>query len=112
MANFAYADLDITTTTLLDAVNDSKIFQQQALSFTVNPSNPIINTNIANPAEFSIFNENNNKFLVFGRKLNEKFITLADIDVPDFIKERFTGFDEQIFRDDISSTSLRLAENS
>lgn len=63
-------------------------------------------------SEFSIFNENNNKFLVFGRKLNEKFITLADIDVPEFIKERFTGFDEQIFRDDISSTSLRLAENS
>ena len=62
--------------------------------------------------EFSIFNENNNKFLVFGRKLNDEFITLADIDVPDFIKERFTGFDEQIFRDDISSTSLRLAENS
>ena len=60
----------------------------------------------------NIFNENNNKFLVFGRKLNDKFITLADIDVPDFIKKRFTGFDEQIFRDDISSTSLRLAENS
>ena len=43
MANFAYADLDITTTTLLDAVNDSKIFQEQALSFTVNPSNVTVN---------------------------------------------------------------------
>ena len=39
MANFAYADLDITTTTLEDAVNDSKFGQVQALTFTVNPSN-------------------------------------------------------------------------
>ena len=39
MANFAYADLDITTTTLEDAVNDSKFAQVQALLFTVNPSN-------------------------------------------------------------------------
>tara|TARA_B100000212_G_scaffold34700_1_gene22533 strand:+ start:1994 stop:2236 length:243 start_codon:yes stop_codon:yes gene_type:complete len=39
MANFAYADLDITTTTLEDAVNDSKFGQIQALTFTVNPSN-------------------------------------------------------------------------
>ena len=31
MANFAYTDLDITTTTLLDVVNDSKFFQIQAL---------------------------------------------------------------------------------
>ena len=39
MANFAYADLDITTTTLEDEVNDSKFGQIQALTFTVNPSN-------------------------------------------------------------------------
>ena len=38
MANFAYADLDITTTTLEDAVNDSKFAQIQSLTFTVNPS--------------------------------------------------------------------------
>ena len=38
MANFAYADLDITTTTLEDAVNDSKFAQIQALTFTVNTS--------------------------------------------------------------------------
>ena len=42
MANFAYADLDITTTTLEDAVNDSKFGQVQALTFTVNPSNGTI----------------------------------------------------------------------
>ena len=39
MANFAYADLDITTTTLAEAVNDSKFAQIQSLTFTVNPSN-------------------------------------------------------------------------
>ena len=39
MANFPYADLDITTTTLEDAVNDSKFAQIQALTFTVNTSN-------------------------------------------------------------------------
>ena len=38
MANFAYADLDITTTTLEDAVNDSKFAQIQALTFTVKVS--------------------------------------------------------------------------
>jgi len=43
MANFAYADLDITTTTLEDAVNDSKFGQVQALLFTVNPSNGTVN---------------------------------------------------------------------
>ena len=43
MANFAYTDLDITTTTLLDLFNDSKFFQIQALSFTVNPSNLTVN---------------------------------------------------------------------
>jgi len=42
MANFAYADLDITTTTLEDAVNDSKFAQIQALTFTVNPSIPTV----------------------------------------------------------------------
>ena len=67
MANFAYTDLDITTTTLLDVVNDSKFFQIQALSFTVNPSNPIINTTVANPTEFGIFNETQPGFLT-GRR--------------------------------------------
>ena len=42
MANFAYTTLGITETTLVDAVNDSKIFQVQALSFTVNPSNVVV----------------------------------------------------------------------
>ena len=39
MANFAYSTLNVTTTTLEDAVNDAKHFKIQALTFTVNPSN-------------------------------------------------------------------------
>ena len=56
MANFAYTTLGVTQTALVDAVNDSKFGQPQALTFTVNPSNPIINTTVANPTEFGIFN--------------------------------------------------------
>ena len=67
MANFAYTVLGVTQTTLVDAVNDSKFGQSQALSFTVVPSNPIINTNVANPAEFSIFNDTQPGFLT-GRR--------------------------------------------
>lgn len=67
MANFAYADLDITTTTLLDAVNDSKIFQQQALSFTVNPSNVTVNIRNVSSAEFNIVNTTRPGFLT-GRR--------------------------------------------
>ena len=39
MANFAYTTLNITTTTLLDAVNDSKFGQIQSLTYTINPNN-------------------------------------------------------------------------
>ena len=67
MANFAYTVLGVTQTTLVDAVNDSKFGQSQALSFTVVPSNPIINTSVANPAEFSIFNDTQPGFLT-GRR--------------------------------------------
>ena len=44
--NGSYTDLGITQTALLDAVDDSKIFQIQALSPTVNPSN--VNVSIIN----------------------------------------------------------------
>ena len=39
MANFAYTTLGVTQTALVDAVNDSKFGQPQALTFTVNASN-------------------------------------------------------------------------
>ena len=55
MANFAYADLDITTTTLEDAVNDSKFAQIQALTFTVNPSNPTVSIGNGSTSDLNIF---------------------------------------------------------
>lgn len=62
-------------------------------------------------AQFDIFNKNNNKFLVFGRKYQDKFIELKDVQLPDSISSLFKGFGENIFREDISSSSIRL-ENS
>ena len=59
--------------------------------------------------ELEIFNENNNHFLVFGREYQGKFTTLSDVQLPDNISARFKGFDEEIFRKDISSTSIRLS---
>ena len=56
------------------------------------------------------FNDHNINFLVFGRKVNKTFISLRDIVIPENIKNRCTGFEEGSFRDDISSTELRLEE--
>ena len=66
MANFPYADLDITTTTLEDAVNDSKFAQIQALTFTVNPSNGTVNLNTTS-ANLDIFDSTRPGFLT-GRR--------------------------------------------
>jgi len=57
------------------------------------------------------FNDHNINFLVFGRKVNQKFISLEKIKIPEIISARCTGFEETIFRDDISSTELRLTKN-
>ena len=56
------------------------------------------------------FNDHNIHFLVFGRKVNDKFISLEDINIPSKIRSRCTGFNEGSFRDDISSTEIRLSE--
>ena len=66
MANFAYADLDITTTTLEDAVNDSKFAQIQALTFTVNPSIGTVNLSTTN-TNLDIFDSTRPGFLT-GRR--------------------------------------------
>ena len=58
-------------------------------------------------AEFDIFNQNKNQFLVFGRKYQNKFIELKDVQLPDPISGLFKGFGEDIFREDISSSSIR-----
>ena len=57
------------------------------------------------------FNDHNINFLVFGRKVGKKFVSLDKISVPDIIKDRCTGFEEKSFRDDISSTTLRLTKD-
>tara|TARA_B100001250_G_scaffold409984_2_gene435472 strand:+ start:618 stop:1724 length:1107 start_codon:yes stop_codon:yes gene_type:complete len=57
------------------------------------------------------FNDHNINFLVFGRKVDKRFVSLEQIKVPDIIKARCTGFEEASFRDDISSTELRLTKN-
>ena len=57
------------------------------------------------------FNDHNINFLVFGRKVNRKFVSLDGIKVPEIIRSRCTGFEEASFRDDISSTELRLIKN-
>ena len=66
MANFAYADLDITTTTLAEAVNDSKFAQIQALTFTVNPSNGTVSLSTTG-ANLDIFDSTRPGFLT-GRR--------------------------------------------
>ena len=57
--------------------------------------------------ELDIFNSNNNNFLVFGRETNGTFLTLGDLTIPVHIKNRFKQVDEESFRYDISSSSLR-----
>ena len=52
--NGSYTDLGITQTALLDAVDDSKIFQIQALSPTVNPSNIVVSIINVNASVFGI----------------------------------------------------------
>jgi hypothetical protein len=56
------------------------------------------------------FNDHNVHFLVFGRKVENRFVSLRDIAIPENISKRCTGFDEASFRDDISSTKLRLED--
>ena len=55
MANFAYTTLNITTTTLEDAVNDAKHFKIQALTFTLNPSNPTVSIGNGSTSDLNIF---------------------------------------------------------
>jgi len=62
--------------------------------------------------QFDIFNDNNINFLVFGRERSGRFVELKDVTIPEIIKDRFKGFAENIFRDDISSSDLRATENS
>ena len=67
MANFAFTTLGITQTTLVDAVDDSKIFQIQALSPTVNASNLIVSIENATASIFGI-NQSTRPGFLTGRR--------------------------------------------
>ena len=67
MANYAYTVLGITQTTLVDAVDDSKFGQIQALLFTIIPSNLIVSIINATAAIFGIDQSTRRGFLT-GRR--------------------------------------------
>ena len=67
MANYAYTTLGITQTTLVDAVDDSKFGQIQALLFTLIPSNLIVSIINATAAIFGIDQSTRSGFLT-GRR--------------------------------------------
>ncbi len=50
------------------------------------------------------------RFLVFGRLEGDRFLTLADLDLPSELCEICEGVAEDEFREDVSSTALRQGE--
>ena len=70
MANYAYTTLGITQTTLVDAVDDSKFGQIQALLFTLIPSNLIVSIINATAAIFGIDQSTRSGFLTGRRPVN------------------------------------------
>ena len=67
MANYAYTTLGITQTTLVDAVDDSKFGQIQALLFTLIPSNLIVSIKNATASIFGI-NQSTKPGFLTGRR--------------------------------------------
>ena len=67
MANYAYTDMAIFQTTSVDAVDDSKFGQIQALLFTVNASNFIISIKNATTEIFGI-NQSTRPGFLTGRR--------------------------------------------
>ena len=70
MANYAYTTLGITQTTLVDAVDDSKFGQIQALLFTLIPSNLIVSIINATADIFGIDKSTRRGFLTGRRPVN------------------------------------------
>jgi len=70
MTNYAYTTLGITQTTRVDAVDDSKFGQIQALSPTVNASNLIVSIKNATAAIFGINKSTRPGFLTGRRPVN------------------------------------------
>ena len=55
----------------------------------------------------SEFQEQDCHFLVAGRQDGSDFITLSDVNIPDFAQDLFEQIPEQHFRSDLSSTQIR-----
>ena len=53
------------------------------------------------------FDENDAKFIVFGRKIDETFCSLEDLEIPKSILHRFVGVSENDFRMDIRSRDIK-----
>ena len=49
------------------------------------------------------------RFLVFGRRDGDRFLTLKDLSLPRALRKLCQGVDERAFRKDLSSTELRRA---
>ncbi len=54
-----------------------------------------------------LFAERGCRFLVFGRKLDSRFVELAQLELPDELAQLCQGVPAAAFRADISSTALR-----
>ena len=67
MANYSYTVLGITQTTLVDAVDDSKFGQIQALTFTVNASNLLVSIVNASASDLGI-NQSTRPGFLTGRR--------------------------------------------
>lgn len=58
-------------------------------------------------AALSSFVDSGARFVVFGRLMGDRFVTLADVTIPDQLRDLCSGIDEENFRSDVSSTKLR-----
>jgi len=53
------------------------------------------------------FETHDSHFLVFGRQIGERFMTLEDLELPSALRRRCSGVPEARYRNDISSTAIR-----
>ena len=67
MANYAYTTLGITQTSSVEAVDDSKFGQIQALTFTVNASNLLVSIVNASASDLGI-NQSTRPGFLTGRR--------------------------------------------
>ena len=58
-------------------------------------------------ASFETIHQAGCRFLVAGRRVDDRFLTLADADLPEEYRHLFEQIPEDDFRVDISSTAIR-----